>query len=74
MLITTSFSTCVGESGPNTKRLAFCEEPPLETMYPHSRGLLKHIQNINARENGGGSFLREADCVPADPPRYFLIL
>lgn len=74
MLITTSFSTCEGESGPNTERPPFCEEPPLENMYPRSGGLLKHFQNMNEREDGGGSFRWEAECVPADPPRYFLIL
>ena len=36
--------------------------------------ITKHFQNVNEREDGGGSFRWESECVPADPPRYFLIL
>lgn len=74
MLITTPFSTCVGESGPNTKDWLSVKNHLWRRCILMAGGLLKNFQNMNEQEDGGGSIWWEAECVPADPPRYFLIL
>lgn len=62
MLNTTSYSTCVDESGPNTISLAFCaQEEPLEIIMKGGGGgagrgedLIKMFQNMKRQKDGNG--------------------